>query len=110
MSSDAAPNRRKPATRFWISYISRRDRSWSPRPICGRPQATTQSLSLRRPATRSRWSLRKAPFPGAPFLADEAVTRPGLGQVLVQHLLGALVGQADEIGRPLQRHLKVLDL
>ena len=47
---------------------------------------------------------------GAAFLADEAVTRPRLGEVGVEHFLGALVGQRDEIGRSLQRHLKVLDL
>ena len=49
-------------------------------------------------------------FARATFLADEAVTGPRLGKVLVQHLLGALVGLGDEVGRPLQRHLQVLDL
>ena len=46
----------------------------------------------------------------AAFLADEAVARPRLGEVGVQHLLGALVGHGDEIGGSLQRHLKILDL
>ena len=49
-------------------------------------------------------------FPLAAFLTDEAVAGPGLGEVLVQDLLGALVGERDEIGRPLQRDLEMLDL
>ena len=49
-------------------------------------------------------------FAGAAFLADEAVTRPRLGEVGVEHLLGAPVGHGDEIGRPLQRHLQIFDL
>ena len=47
---------------------------------------------------------------GAAFLADKAITRPCLGEVCVQHLLGTPVGHGDEIGGPLQRHLKVFDL
>src|SRR5207302_2834694 len=43
------------------------------------------------------------------FLADEAVTRPRLVEVAVEHLLSALVGHGNEIGRALERHLKVLD-
>ena len=49
-------------------------------------------------------------FAGAAFLADEAVTRPRLGEVGVEHLLGAPVGHGDEIGGALQRHLKIFDL
>ena len=49
-------------------------------------------------------------FAAAAFLADEAVARPRLGEVLVQHFLGALVGLGDEVRRPLQRHLQMLDL
>src|SRR6516164_1415430 len=46
----------------------------------------------------------------AAFLADETVARPRLGKVGVEHLFGALVGKRDEIGRPLQRNLQMLDL
>ncbi len=49
-------------------------------------------------------------FADAAFLADKAVARPGLGEVGVQHLLGAVIGHGDEIGRSLQRHLEILDL
>ncbi len=49
-------------------------------------------------------------FAMAAFLADETVARPRLGEVGVQHLLGALVGHGDEIGGSLQRYLKILDL
>ena len=54
--------------------------------------------------------LLSAPSRRAAFLADEAVARPRLGEVLVQHFLGALVGLGDEVRRPLQRHLQMLDL
>jgi 3'-phosphoadenosine 5'-phosphosulfate (PAPS) 3'-phosphatase len=46
----------------------------------------------------------------AAFLAEEAVARPGLGEVGEEHLLGALVGERDEVRRALQRHLQMLDL
>src|SRR6266702_196735 len=46
----------------------------------------------------------------AAFLADEAVTGPRLGEILVEDLFGALVGERDEIRRPLQRDLQMLDL
>src|SRR5438105_693290 len=69
MSSEAAPNRRKPAPRFWIAAISARA-----------------------------------------LFADETITRTRLGEVVVEHLLGALVGERDEIGRSLKRHLQMLDL
>ena len=46
----------------------------------------------------------------AAFLAEEAVARARLGQLLAQGLLGAPVGGGDEIGRALERHLQVLDL
>jgi len=46
----------------------------------------------------------------AAFLADEAVAGPRLGEVLVEDFLGALVGERDEVGRPLQRDLEMLDL
>src|SRR5277367_4073216 len=45
----------------------------------------------------------------AAFLADKAVTGARLGEILVQHLFGALIGQADEVGRSFHRHLKVFD-
>src|ERR1700675_3855508 len=47
---------------------------------------------------------------GATFLAEKAVSRPRLGQFLVDDLLGAAVGGGDEIARPLERHLQMLDL
>ena len=46
----------------------------------------------------------------AAFLAEEAVARPRLGKIGVEHLLGALVGERDEIRRALLRHLQILDL
>ena len=46
----------------------------------------------------------------AAFLAEEAVAGPRLAQLGAQHLLGAAVGGGDEIGRPLERDLQVLDL
>ena len=45
----------------------------------------------------------------AAFLAEEAVIRPRLQKLLAHDLLGAAVGGGDEIARPLQRHLQVLD-
>ena len=44
------------------------------------------------------------------FLAEKAVGRPRLGQFLVDDLLGAAIGGGDEIARPLERHLQMLDL
>ncbi len=49
-------------------------------------------------------------FARAAFLAKEPVTGAGLVEIVPQHLLGLAVGGGDEIARPLQRHLKVLDL
>ena len=49
-------------------------------------------------------------FARAAFLADEAVAGPRLGQIGIEQFLGALVGHGDEIRRPLQRHLQMLDL
>ena len=46
----------------------------------------------------------------AAFLAEEAVIRPRLGELLAHDLLGAAVGGGDEIARPLERHLQMLDL
>ena len=46
----------------------------------------------------------------AAFLAEEAVIRPRLGELLAHDLFGAAVGRGDEIARPLQRDLQVLDL
>ena len=46
----------------------------------------------------------------AAFLADEAITWSRLGEVGVEHLLGAPVCHGNEIGGSLQRHLKILDL
>jgi len=51
-----------------------------------------------------------AALAGAALFADEAVAGPCLGEILVDDLLGALVGERDEIGRPLQRDLEMLDL
>jgi hypothetical protein len=49
-------------------------------------------------------------FLEAAFLAEKAVARPRLGELLAQDFLGAMVGGGDEIGRALQRHLQLLDL
>ncbi len=46
----------------------------------------------------------------AGFLDQEAVARPRLRQFLDQDALGALVGDGDEIRRPLERDLQVLNL
>ena len=46
----------------------------------------------------------------AAFLAEKAIGRPRLGEFLVDDLLGAAVGGGDEIARPLERHLQMLDL
>ena len=48
--------------------------------------------------------------PGNVFLAEKAVIRPRLGELLAQGLLGAAVGRGDEIARALERHLQMLDL
>ena len=45
----------------------------------------------------------------AAFLAEEAVAGAGLGQFGVERFLGALVGGGDEIGRALERDLKLLE-
>ena len=47
---------------------------------------------------------------GAAFLAEEAVIRPRLGELLAQDRFGAVVGGGDEIARAFHRHLQVLDL
>ena len=49
-------------------------------------------------------------FARAAFLAEEAVAGAGVRELLAQDLLGAPVGGGDEIGRPLERDLQVLDL
>src|ERR1700740_2937475 len=46
----------------------------------------------------------------AAFLAEKTVGRPRLGQFLVDDLFGAAVGGGDEIARPLERYLQMLDL
>ena len=46
----------------------------------------------------------------AAFLAEEAVIRPRLGKFLAHDFLGAAVGGGDEVARPLDRDLEVLDL
>jgi hypothetical protein len=50
------------------------------------------------------------PLDQAALLHQEAVARPGLGQLAVEGVLGAVVGGGDEIARPLDRHLQLLDL
>ena len=47
---------------------------------------------------------------GAAFLAEKAVIRPRLGELLAQDRFGAVIGGGDEIARPFHRHLQVLDL
>ena len=44
------------------------------------------------------------------LLHDEAVARTRLGEFGVKGLLGAIVGEADKIARPLHRHLQFADL
>ena len=46
----------------------------------------------------------------AALLQEEAEGRPRSIELTAQDLLGAPVGGADEITRPLDRHLKILDL
>ena len=46
----------------------------------------------------------------AAFLAEEAITRARALKLLAQNFLGAPVGGGDEIRRPLERHLQMLDL
>jgi hypothetical protein len=46
----------------------------------------------------------------AALLTEEAIARAGLVEVRIEHLLGPLVGEADEIGGALHRDLQVLDL
>ncbi len=78
-----------------------------------------RNRKLRNPMQEVRRAVERIDDPGvglvvtharAAFLADKTVARPRLGEVVVQHLLGALVGERDKIGRPLQRHLKIFDL
>ena len=49
-------------------------------------------------------------FDLAALLHEEAVAGPRMGELLMQDLLGAGVGGADEIGRTLERDLELLDL
>ena len=49
-------------------------------------------------------------FMHAAFLAEEAVAGARLLEVVAQHPLGAAVRGGDEIARPLQRNLQMLDL
>jgi len=44
------------------------------------------------------------------FLSEETIAGPRLGQFLAQNLLGSMIGSADEIARPLEGDLKMLDL
>ena len=60
-------------------------------------------------STIQRWLL-SVPSMRAAFLAEKAVIRPRLGEVLAQDLLGAPIGGGDEIARPFQRDLQILDL
>jgi hypothetical protein len=46
---------------------------------------------------------------GAAFLAEEAVIRPRLGKLLAHNRLSAMIGGSDEIARPFDRNLQVLD-
>jgi hypothetical protein len=62
------------------------------------------------PSRCSAIEIANCGMPCRKFLAEETVTRPGLVEVGVEHFLGALVGERDEIGRALQRHLEMLDL
>ena len=50
------------------------------------------------------------PLHRAALLHQEAVARAGLRQLAEQRFLGAVVGRRHEVGRPLHRHLQLLDL
>src|SRR5262245_13679167 len=43
------------------------------------------------------------------FLAEKAVSRPRLGELGAQDLLSSMVGRRDEVARPLDRDLQMLD-
>ena len=49
-------------------------------------------------------------FDHAALLHEETVAGPGPGQLGIEDLLGAGIGGADEIGRPFERNLELLDL
>src|SRR5436190_8801779 len=51
-----------------------------------------------------------AALPHSAFLADEGVAGARLFELLPHDLLGASVRRGDEIGRPLERDLQVLEL
>src|SRR5262249_46523635 len=46
----------------------------------------------------------------AGFLAEETIAGPRLRQLVAQDLLGTVVGGRNEIPRPFERHLQMLDL
>jgi hypothetical protein len=46
----------------------------------------------------------------AAFLAEEAVAGPRLAELGIERFLGPLVGGGDEVRRPFERDLQVLDL
>ena len=54
--------------------------------------------------------LGEAPFAEPALLGQDRKVRPGLAQLLDEHLLGPPVGGRDEVGRPLHRPLQLLDL
>ena len=54
--------------------------------------------------------VRRAAGLDAALLHDEAVVGPAALQLLLDHLLGAAVGGRDEVARPLDRDLQLLDL
>ena len=60
-------------------------------------------------STIQRWSASRPPT--AP-LSSSSKPKPGraLAELLAQDLLGAPVGGADEVARPLDRDLQMLDL
>ena len=60
-------------------------------------------------STIQRWVL-SAPTTSPALLHQEAVAGARLGQLAEDDVLGAVVGGGDEIARPLDRHLQLLDL
>ena len=60
-------------------------------------------------STIQRWSASLVAERAA-LLEQEAEARPRPAELLAQDLLGAPVGGADEVARPLDRDLEMLDL
>src|SRR5262249_12416695 len=49
------------------------------------------------------------PLDASALFENETIARPRLGEVFVESLLGAFVGETDEVAWPLHRHLQFAD-